>query len=284
MTLDRPFKNYEERLLRVLTYVYDHLDEELSLDKLADIACISRYHWHRVFKAMTGETLADTVRRLRLSKAANTLLQEDRSVREVAQRFGYKNLASFSRAFKNAHGVSPNKFREIGIEITNLKNSNEKNKNMYPVKIQEFNEICAAGVLHSGPYHKIGTAFKDLGSVLMANSLMEQVNELFVIYHDPPASKPSSEFRSHVAVSINKEFPNNIGTLEYFSVVGGRFAVLEHTGPYANLKTAYDWFYGTWLPQSGYEPRDAPPLEVYVNDPKTTPSTELRTDIRLPLI
>jgi AraC family transcriptional regulator len=59
--------------------------------------------------------------------------------------------------------------------------------------------------------------------------------------------------------------------------------VLEHTGPYATLAGAYDWLYGVWLPQSGEEPRDAPPIELYVNDPRTTPPNDLRTDIRLPV-
>lgn len=284
MTSDQPFKKYEDRLHRVLSYIYENLSEDLNLDTLADIACMSRYHWHRVFRAMTGETLAEVVRRLRLSKAANTLLQEKISVREIATSFGYRNLASFSRAFKKAHGVSPNEFRERGLAITNYLSLKKGHENLYPVIIKEFEEVCAAGVLHSGPYQKIGTAFKSLGSVLMANSLMSQVHELFVIYHDPPDCKPSSELRSHVAVSVHDGFPNNLNRMDYFNVVGGTYAVLEHKGPYATLKAAYEWFYGKWLPNSGLEPKDAPPLEVYINDPKITPSAELRTDIRLPLL
>jgi AraC family transcriptional regulator len=59
--------------------------------------------------------------------------------------------------------------------------------------------------------------------------------------------------------------------------------VLEHKGPYATLAGAYDWLYGVWLPQSGKEPRDAPPIELYVNDPRTTPPHDLRTDVRVPV-
>jgi AraC family transcriptional regulator len=58
---------------------------------------------------------------------------------------------------------------------------------------------------------------------------------------------------------------------------------MAHTGPYATLAGAYAWLYGAWLPQSGHEPRDAPPIEVYVNDPRTTAPDQLRTDVRLPL-
>ncbi len=284
MPKNKPFVSYEERLQRVMTYIYDHLDEELSLDDLADVACMSRYHWHRVFRAMTGETLADVIRRLRLNKAAIALVEEDTPVREIAEQVGYKNLASFSRAFKTAHSVSPNAFRDEGRNIPDLINLKTGVENVYPVKIKEIEAFKAAGVLHVGPYQQIGKAFKDLGGLLMANSLLPHVDALFAIYHDAPESKPSAEFRSRVAVSIKDGFPDKLNGLEYFDVCGGKYAVLEHRGPYATLKAAYEWLYGTWLPQSGLEPRDSPPLEVYINDPRTTASADLRTDIRLPLL
>ena len=284
MPTEKPFVSYENRLNRVLSYIYENLDEELSLDTLADIACMSRYHWHRVFKAMTGETLAGVVRRQRLNKAANALVQESTPVKDIALQVGFKNLASFSRAFKKAHGVSPNEFRERGMQTANFLELSTGSETMYPVLIKEIEGFKAAGVPHIGPYQKIGRAFQSLGGTLMANSLLPQVDALFAIYHDAPDSKPSSEFRSHVAVSIKEGFPDNLDGLDYFDIEGGKYAVLEHQGPYATLKTAYDWFYGAWLPQSGEEPRDAPPLEVYVNDPRTTPSADIRTDIRLPLV
>ena len=62
--------DYQERILRVMTHVQMHLDESLDLEELARVACFSSFHFHRVFAAMTGETIADHVRRLRLERAA----------------------------------------------------------------------------------------------------------------------------------------------------------------------------------------------------------------------
>ncbi|MEP2706631.1 MAG: GyrI-like domain-containing protein [Roseibium sp.] len=281
---NQPFVSYEERLNRVLSYICDNLDEDLDLDQLASIACMSRYHWHRIFCAMTGETLSGIVRRMRLNQAANALVLGNDSIRTIACQVGYQNLASFSRAFKRTHGFSPHEFRQNGKEISGLLNVSPKGETMYPVTIQDLNDLQAAGVLHTGPYRKIGRAFNKIGGLLMTNSLMQDVNELFVIYHDPPESRPDAELRSHVAVSIRNTFPNVLEGLEYFDVSGGKYAVLEHTGPYQTLNSAYEWLYGHWLPDSGLEPKDAPPLEVYINDPRTTPSAQLRTDIRLPLL
>lgn len=67
--IDHPAQ-YAARLARVLDHIYDHLDEPLDIQKLAEIACLSPYHWHRIYHAMYGESLPTTVRRLRLHRAA----------------------------------------------------------------------------------------------------------------------------------------------------------------------------------------------------------------------
>jgi AraC family transcriptional regulator len=276
-------RHFEARLLRVLAYIHDNLDGDLSLDALADIACMSRFHWHRVFRAVTGETPADAIRRIRLLKAANALLQDPAPLEAIAARHGYADAASFSRAFRAFHGVSPGEFRERGVRLANDLQRNPGADKMYPVQIETLPAARAAGVLHTGPYAGVSAAFQKLGGILAARSLFAQTTALFVVYHDAPGAKPDAELRAHVAVIIAEDFPPGLPGLDYFDLAGGRHAVLQHTGPYATLASAWDWFYGQWLPRSGEEPRDAPPIELYVNDPRTTPAAELRTDIRLPL-
>jgi AraC family transcriptional regulator len=67
------------------------------------------------------------------------------------------------------------------------------------------------------------------------------------------------------------------------TIAGGPCAVLTYVGPYASMRAAYDWLYGSWLPRSGHEPAGGPLVEEYFNNPRDTPPNELRTDIRLPL-
>jgi AraC family transcriptional regulator len=274
---------YEGRLLRVLAHIQDHVDGDLSLDALAEVACMSRFHWHRVFRAMTGETLADAVRRIRLLRAANALVREDRPIEQIAARYGYSGPASFSRAFRAALGVAPGEFREQGVQRMAELRNNPGAQPMFPVTIKDLRPCSAAGVLHVGPYADMPRAFQQLGGILAARNLFAHAQGLFAIYHDAPGSKPDAELRAHVAVIVGAAFPPGVPGLEYFNLTGGRHAVLEHTGPYATLAGAYDWLYGVWLPRSGEEPRDAPPIEFYVNDPRTAPPNDLRTDIRLPV-
>src|ERR1035437_5936558 len=105
------WNDYHERILRVLTHIQEHLDEALDLEELARVACFSSFHFHRIFAAMTGETLADHVRRLRLERAAMELRSGAKQVIQVALDAGYEAHEAFSRAFKAAYGVSPTEFR-----------------------------------------------------------------------------------------------------------------------------------------------------------------------------
>ena len=88
---------YTRRIDRVIDYLRDHLDKPLKLEDLAKVACLSQYHFHRVFGAMTGETLNDFTNRLRLEKAARLLKRTRQSATEIALECGFSSSATFSR-------------------------------------------------------------------------------------------------------------------------------------------------------------------------------------------
>src|SRR5437763_1337219 len=108
-------REYERRVNRVMDYVQAHLAEELTLDKLAGVAAFSPFHFHRVFAAITGETLSDFIRRVRLERAASALgLLHDTSVLEIALRYGFSSAATFARAFRMHFGMSATQWRTGG--------------------------------------------------------------------------------------------------------------------------------------------------------------------------
>ena len=98
---------YLQRINIVIDYIREHLADDLSLETLADLAGFSRFHFHRVFSSIMGETLADFVARLRLERAV-ALLKADRSmlVTDAALTVGFSALASFSRAFRRRYGIN----------------------------------------------------------------------------------------------------------------------------------------------------------------------------------
>src|ERR1700681_3715865 len=94
--------HYHDRVNRVLDYIGEHLDGELSLARLSELGCFSPFHFHRVFQAMTGETLNSHVRRVRLERAALLMKTSPRKrITDVALEAGFAGTAEFSRAFKN---------------------------------------------------------------------------------------------------------------------------------------------------------------------------------------
>lgn len=141
---------YERRLHRVSDYIYGHLDGDLDLDRLSEIACLSPHHWHRIYRAVHGETLAATVKRLRLQRAAADLAQTDLPVETIAQRSGYPNLQSFNRTFKATYGLPPARYRKEGSHVAFETASTEGIPDMYEVTLKEVEAFDVVGVAHTG--------------------------------------------------------------------------------------------------------------------------------------
>ncbi|RDL51571.1 Multiple antibiotic resistance protein MarA [Ensifer sp. M14] len=273
---------YERRLHRVSDYIYGHLNEELDLDRLAEIACLSPHHWHRIYRAVHGETLAATVKRLRLQKTAADLVQSDLPVEAIAQRSGYPNIQSFNRTFKAAYGLPPARYRKEGSHKTFETASSEGIADMYEVTLKEIDSFDLVGVAHTGSYMGIGKAFETLYGTLFSRNLFRPDMEMVGIYLDDPELVATDKLRSFACVTARQALPAD-APLTPQTLDGGRYAVLRHKGPYADMPLAYQWLYGTWLPQSGREVRDSLMFEKYLNNPRDVPPTELLSEIYLPL-
>lgn len=273
---------YEKRMLRVLAYIHANPAGDLSLDTLADVAAMSRFHWHRVFQAMTGETCAQATRRIRLHRAACWLVQTDDTIAQVAKRCGYPSAQSFTRAFSEAFGTSPGRFRARGDITSPFLKIRKGEYPMFPTEIVTTSERRLAALPHTGPYLEIGGAFEQVGSVFSARGLWPQAKGMVGIYYDDPGTVAPENLRSHAGVLVDTGFsmPEN---LEDVVLPEGRMVVMHYKGPYAGLKAAYDYLYGQWLPQSTEELREAPSFEVYLNDPTDTKPDDLLTDIYVPI-
>ncbi len=273
---------YGARMDRVTAYLFDHLDEALDLSRLAEIACLSPWHWHRIYHAMRGETIAAAVRRLRLARATAWLTHTDMPIAEVAAKSGLGGMESFTRMFRAAYGMPPAQYRREGshrrFDATNPKELNA----VYDIEIRHLDPMQAAAVAHRGAYMEIGRAFEKLFGTLASRNLLAPGLRMIGIFYDDVASVPEGELRSRAAIVAPSALPGD-PPLEAVTIAGGDYAVLRHKGPYADMKAAYEWLYGTWLPQSGREPGDAPCLEEYLNSPRDTKPAELISDIYLPL-
>lgn len=272
----------EKRLLRVLDHIHDNPAGDLSLDALSDVAAMSRFHWHRVFRAMTGETLAQAVRRIRMQRASYFLAMTDRPLVSIAASVGMENLASFNRAFAEHFLMSPTAFRKRGELRPFVRHAPPRRDPMYPVTIRTEAPIRLAAVPHKGAYHEISRAFQKLSGIMASRDLFQSAGRMIAVFYDDPQSVAEPDLRSNAGFEIKGQAGLS-APLEEVSLRGGRQAVLTYKGPYAGLPAAYDELFGIWLPQSGEEPADAPSFEVYLNTPMDTAPEELITELHLPL-
>jgi AraC family transcriptional regulator len=274
---------YAARLDRVLRHIALNLAGDLSLDRLAEVAALSRFHFHRIFAAMTGETAAEAVRRARLNRAAVLLVTTTLPLPRVAAAVGYPDPDSFTRALRSAFGTTPAALRRGGRLPPILIPKTRGELPMHPVTIAVLPDRRLAALPHHGAYPAIGATLSALWQRAQATGLVARsTGPTVAIYYDDPSAVPVADLRAHAGLEIADaaDLPEGIDPV---ILPGGRHAVLRLTGPYSGLPAAWAWLYGVWLPGSGEEPAERAPFEVYLNGPDHTPAEELVTEVCVPL-
>jgi AraC family transcriptional regulator len=115
--------------------------------------------------AMKFETIAQTVKRLRLQRAGYELASTDMSVEAVGKRCGYSNLQSFTRIFADYYDMPPGEYRLRGTHRIYDSNVIEKETNMYDLEIRNVDKITLAGLAHQGSYMDIGNKFEQVAGL-----------------------------------------------------------------------------------------------------------------------
>lgn len=282
MPKNSTLESYIERLNRVDDHIYAHLEDNLSIDVLADIACLSSFHWSRVYAAMRGETVAARIRRLRLQRASDRLANTDISLDRVSQMAGYSSTDTFGRAFREAFGDAPMQFRAAGTHAAFKEAARVDNASGFPVSVVTLAEQRCAGISHVGSYIRIDQAMGRLFAELSKRGSLPALPLMIGVFFDDPDMKDVETLRSRACIPVGDTVLIDEPLVETI-LSGGLYAKLNYTGPYAAMGAAYRWLLGSWLPASGYEPGEAPALEAYLNDPGKVSQSELRTDIYLPL-
>lgn len=278
--------SYQERLYRVLLHIGQHLDKPLTIDRLADVACLSPFHFHRIFTAYMGETVSGHVRRLRLEQAAERITGTDASITDTALEVGYETSAAFARAFREMFGMSPSEFRvQRRSEISPFAgNPILKELCIMKPEMRELPDTSVLYVRKSGAYSE---AASEAWGVLMGfaykNRLMRADTQTFGIGNADPTITPEENLRYDACITFSGTVQPE-GDINIQTITGGRYAVFLHKGAYTELSGVYRNIFAGWLPASGCTLRDCPCFEKYLNrDPRRTKPENLRTEIWVPI-
>ena len=282
MTKPETLLDYGRRVARVADHIAGHLDDELDVESLAEVAHFSPWHFHRIYRETTGETVVDTVRRLRLHRAAVELTRDDEPLERVAKRAGYGTLAAFSRAFAADYGVPPGAYRLRGRLTPPSPARSKEPVIMYEVEIAPFAGVRLAAIAHRGDYHEINRAFEQAMVWASARGLIDAATRSIGIYYDDPLTIPAKDLRSEAGLVVAQDVKLE-GDVHEIRIPSMRCASVLHKGPYAELEQPYRYLFREWLPASGHEAGDHPCFEEYLNNPRDLPPSEWLTRISLPL-
>ena len=280
-------EDYFDRINRIVDFLNTQVKSTPTLEDLAKVARISPYHFHRVYRAVTGETPFGTLRRLRIARAMMMLRDTKKSITEIAFDVGYDSSQAFSRSFRQLTGCSASEVRSDRQRLLplidklsgSLGPSADTDVEVRLVSIEPFKVIASR---HSGPPESLFKAFGDLHSWAQANPLLEPYRGIYGI----PIDEPLDEYDDGPRFDCCFDFgPNaeSAGSYSEVSLGGGLYAVTRHVGPFEGLESKYDALYGKWLTSSQYKVRDAWPYNHYLADPGTLPPEEWETDIHVPI-
>ncbi|MFQ7236567.1 MAG: effector binding domain-containing protein, partial [Enterococcus hulanensis] len=255
-----------------IAYVEENLAGAIDLDKAAQLAQCSSYHYQRMFSYIAGVTLGEYIRRRRMS-LAGVDLQRGEKVIDVAAKYEYDSPTSFNRVFKGVHGITPKEAKQAGAKLTS-----------YPMLTFK---LTVRGV-HAMEYQLIDKeAFHVTGLGLKIEQNMEV------------AQKRIPEFWNEVAASgeLQKLLPimdqNNPGVLgvslmtseiqdkweyvigvvsedkaegfEQYEIPAAKWAIFSGTGPMPGaIQELQTQVFQEWLPTSGFEYDELPDIELYL--------------------
>jgi len=292
-------ESHKTRILRALVYLQVHLDESVSLDELAAVACFSPFHFHRIFRGMVGESVAGHVRRLRLERAAHRLRFTSKSIIDIALEAGYETHESFARAFRASFDESPSEFRAghlaavhaaaaTGIHYSDssaLKDFQQVARRDPPLAVRKHHlpAMRVAFLRHVGPFDAVGDTWGNLMTWAGRAGLFSSMAGMLGVVHDDPDITEPAKLRYDAAIILRHAQITPEGDIGIQQIGPGEYAVAKHRGPYEALSETYARMCGEWLPESGCELSSAPALEFYRNSPMDAAPEELLTDIYLPL-
>lgn len=295
------------RINRIINYIQQNPEKDLSLQSLSKIASFSPYHFHRIFTAIVGENPNEYVRRERVERAAKILMHNSHlALTEVALQCGFSSSATFSRAFKERFAVTATFFRN---QYQNRKNCKElsnnrkeitesvsydnfsqaaaeytKRRRLIPMKVEVRNlqayHVAYVRILdgmEEGYNHKITEAFDTVRDWVGARNLFTEHTLCIGAVYETVKLTPKEKRRYDACFTVPESVKIGSGEVSIQDFSNGLYAVSRIEVDYVDsnffgvalseMGRAFEYMYGEWLTKSAFELEDKPCLEIYLTTP-----------------
>lgn len=291
--------DYVERVNRAIDHIVRNLAQPLRLEEVSEAACFSPFHFHRVFKALVGETLNKFVKRLRLERALYLMSHApQRSLTDVALDCGFPSSSDFSRSFKQRYGAPPSVFdldafrnsrREEFERVLSSQGGSPRfttlptgqNPDGFEVKLRDLPARTVAYLRVLDPYREgvAQAASERLLAWAIERGLAD--GQWLGYMWEEPEIVAVADCRYDVALVVDAVEPS--GEIGRFEFPPMRVAEVALSGDIALEGRAIDWLYKTWLPRSGYVPDDQPAFEAWIGRPFAHGSEHFEIACQLPV-
>jgi AraC family transcriptional regulator len=288
---------YQLRINRVIDHIHDHLTEPLPLEALARVAHFSPFHFHRIFRSLTGEPVHAFVRRLRLERAVFRMTHGPRAtLTRIALASGFASSSDFSRAFTQAYGFSPRGFsRERFLEESKIRQDllanagynfgkppDPRNPDGFRVRLLDRPAERIAYVRVIGVTAEKMQAGLDRLLNWGRRAGAVPGARLVGTSQDDPDITPLAKYRYDWCLvlppGVEPGREVNAGVIR-----ANRFAALHCRGDIHRLDRAWRYLFQAWLPRSGYQPTDDAAMEVYRGYEVSPDGSAYDIDCRVPV-
>lgn len=275
---------------RAISYMEEHLSDDVDLEKAAGLACCSIYHFQRMFSYMTDISVSEYIRRRKMSLAAAELQRGQVKILDLALKYGYESPTAFNRAFKSIHGVAPSQARREGVVLKTyppisfkitIKGEYEMN---YKIVTKEAFRVVGKKAHFTGGIEESFQRIPRLWAEANRNQLISELCRIM----DPEipgimgicTSAQDREFDYYIGAVSQEPAPPG---MEELQIDAGTWAVFECIGAMPDsIQSLQKRIITEWLPGAGYEYSNAPDIEVYFEGDQS--SADYRCQVWMPVI
>ncbi|EDZ62271.1 transcription regulator, AraC family [Sulfurimonas gotlandica GD1] len=254
----------------IMYYIYTHIDVNIDMDELSKNLEISKFHMHKVFKNIFGKNIYESIKSIRLQKAASLLLTNKYStISEVANLCGYSSHSSFIKAFRNKFDVSPKEWRNGAyidysnsiLQASNISTNSNMDFSKVSATIVNMPSMKSYYIRNNGYINNVKETWQKLYTLILNHKVKKY--KMLALLHDNPTITDLNNCQYIACIITDEQEDVFTKRLPKFKISDGVYAKFDLQGQGEDILRFIQWVYHDWLVDSEYETTTKPSFIVY---------------------